>query len=69
MSAAVPLPLPADVDRATSLYAAFWVPIPILAVVLAARFFVRLRLRNLGVDDWLMLFAYVRNPSFCNTEL
>jgi len=63
MSAAVPQPLPADVDRAASLYAAFWAPIPILAAVIAARFYVRFNMRNLGLDDWLMLFAYVRDSS------
>lgn len=54
-----PPSLPPDVDRASSLYAAFWIPIPFLAAVLAARFYVRFNMRTTGVDDWLMLFAYV----------
>jgi len=59
MSAPLPV-LPPDVDRASSLYVAFWVPIPILAVVLAARFYVRFNMRTTGLDDWMMLFGYVR---------
>jgi hypothetical protein len=58
-AAAMPMPLPADVDRAASLYAAFWVPVPFLAAVVAARFYVRYNMRNIGLDDWGMLFAYV----------
>lgn len=59
MSAAMPPPLPADDNRASSLYAAFWAPMPILAAVLAARFYVRFNMRTIGTDDWLMLFAYI----------
>jgi hypothetical protein len=58
-AAAMPMPLPADVDRAASLYAAFWVPVPFLAAMVAARFYVRYNMRNIGLDDWGMLFAYV----------
>lgn len=55
----LPQPLPANEDRATQLYAALWIPIPICAAILSARFYVRFNMRNVSLDDWMMLFAFV----------
>jgi len=48
-----------DHDRAPQLLAAFWVPFPFLVALVAARMAVRYKMRNIGVDDWLMLVALV----------
>ncbi|KAF2706178.1 hypothetical protein K504DRAFT_493354 [Pleomassaria siparia CBS 279.74] len=51
--------LPADENRAPELLAAFWVPVPFLTAALLARFYVRFGMRNVGWDDWMMLFSFV----------
>ena len=57
-----PLPRPPDgnQNRASGLLAVFWAPYPITVILLAARLFVRLRLKNLGMDDYSMFLAWVR---------
>ena len=52
-------PLYPDVDRASSLLAIFWAPFPLTVVLLGARFFVRLRIKKVGLDDYAMLLAWV----------
>jgi len=57
------MPQPAmepDVDRAPRLLAAFWVPLPFMIGVVGSRMLVRYKMRNAGVDDWLMVVALVR---------
>ena len=48
-----------NVDRASSLFAIFWAPFPLTVLFLGARLFVRLRIRNVGLDDCAMLLAWV----------
>ena len=56
-----PLPRPPDgnQNRASTLLAVFWAPYPIVVILLAARFFVRLRIKSLGGDDYSMFLAWV----------
>ena len=56
---ALPLPPDGDQNRAPQLLALFWAPFPITAVLVSTRLFVRLRLKNLGWDDYLMFIAWV----------
>ena len=57
-----PLPQPPDGDRnrASTLLAVFWAPYPIIFGLLGARFFVRLKIKNVGWDDYTMLLSWVR---------
>lgn len=61
--------LPPNLDRAPSLFAIFWAPFPFTVLLLGARFFVRLRLRNVGLDDYAMLLAWVSHPVSMWTRL
>lgn len=56
-----PLPVPVDGDRnrGSALLAALWVPFPFTVALLSARFFVRLKFRNVGSDDYTMFASWV----------
>ena len=53
------MPPGGDQNRAPALLAVFWTPFPITVVLLCARLFVRLRLKNVGLDDCSMVLAWV----------
>ena len=55
-----PRPLDGDKNRAPTVLAIFWVPYPILVILIAARMFVRSRTQYLGLDDYFMFLAWVR---------
>ena len=48
-----------DRDRASALLTVYWVPFPFTFALICVRFFVRIRIRNLGLDDCTMLLAWV----------
>lgn len=56
-----PLPLPSggDQDRGGSLLAITWAETFICIVVLGLRFYSRMKLKNIGIDDWMMLITLV----------
>jgi hypothetical protein len=49
-----------DVDRSPSLLALFWTPYPVMLAIVIARITVRLKMRNFGPDDGLMVASFVR---------
>lgn len=49
-----------DEDRGSQLLAMYWTETAIILVVVALRFYSRILIRSLGIDDWLMLIAIVR---------
>ena len=57
---ALPPPPDGDQNRAPALLAIFWTPFPVIVALLCARFFVRIRIKNLGLDDYIMFLAWVR---------
>lgn len=59
-----PLPGPLDENRnrAPALLAIFWTPYPFTVALICARLFVRLRIKNLGLDDYAMFLAWVAAP-------
>lgn len=52
-------PLPPDEDRGPQLQAMHWTWTALASVFLALRFHVRIRMRMVGWDDWMMLFSTV----------
>ena len=65
-----PLPRPADGDqsRGPRLLAMWWAELSICIVMVAMRFYSRYKLKNFGMDDWLMLTALVRKWKYCMLE-
>ena len=55
-----PRPLDGDKNRAPTVLAIFWVPYPILFILIVARMFVRSQTQHLGLDDYFMFLAWVR---------
>ncbi|PSN71815.1 hypothetical protein BS50DRAFT_629941 [Corynespora cassiicola Philippines] len=51
--------LPANDNRGPAITAIFWVLTCVAAFVVAARFYARWLIRNIGVDDWMILFSWV----------
>ena len=59
MMEALPRPSGGDQNRASTILVVYWVPYPILTILIAARIFVRVKIRFLGLDDLLMFLAWV----------
>lgn len=55
----VPRPSGGNQNRASSVLAIYWVPYPILVILIAARIFVRVKIQSLGLDDFFMFLAWV----------
>ena len=56
-------PVGGDQDKAPLLRAITGAELGVCAVVIAARVYTRFRLaRNAGIDDWIMIATFVRNP-------
>ena len=57
------LPEPADGnrDRGPALLFSFWIPFLFAIALVIGRLFVRMRLRNLGLDDYTMFASFVRH--------
>ena len=60
MMEAQPRPLDGNQNRASTLLTVYWVPYPILVILIAARLFVRVKIQHLGLDDYFMFLAWVR---------
>ena len=56
----LPRPVDGDRDRGPQLLAMWWTELSICIVMVAMRFYSRYKLKNFGLDDWLMLTALVR---------
>ena len=54
------MPPGGDHDRGGSLMAMFWTEVPIGVIFVAMRMYSRFKLRNTGLDDWMMVFTLVR---------
>ena len=56
-----PLPPPAggDVNRAASLLATWWTELSISIIMVIMRLCSRCKLKNIGIDDWLIVTALV----------
>lgn len=64
--AAIASPIDEDRDRGTSLVAIYWAESAIAISIVSLRFYGRLMIRQLGSDDYMMLFTLVNyhfNPS------
>ena len=65
----VAMPLPPDDDRGPGLLGFVYVLFAFTSLVLSARVFVRVRLRNLGLDDYFMVLAWVSlDVSLCESR-
>lgn len=53
------MPIDGDRNRVAVLLAIFWAPFPFTVVLTTTRLYVRLRLKNLGLDDYTMFAAWV----------
>lgn len=51
--------LPPDEDRGPRLEAAYWTWSVIAVILVALRFYARIKIRGLGWDDWMMLITVV----------
>ena len=51
--------LPPNEDRGSRLLALYWTECIIACIVVGSRVFWRLKLKNLGWDDWFMVFTIV----------
>ncbi|MCJ1268754.1 hypothetical protein MMC22_008642 [Lobaria immixta] len=49
--------IPPDEDRGPQLIAMYWTECTIVTIVVALRFYSRIRIKGLGLDDWTMLFT------------
>ena len=56
----LPIPPGGDQNRGPALLAAFWTPFPFTVALVCARFFVRVQLHNMGLDDYSMFLSWVR---------
>jgi len=54
-----PPPSDGDVNRGPALLACIWTPIPVAIFVLGLRFYVRIKINGMGIDDYMMLIAAV----------
>ena len=52
-------PQESDRNRGGSLLAMVWTEVPIAAIFVTMRMYSRLKLRNLGWDDWMMVITLV----------
>lgn len=48
-----------DEDRGPQLLAMYWTEITIVTIVVALRFYSRIMIKGLGLDDWAVLFTMV----------
>lgn len=56
----LPPPPGGDRNRGSALLAVFWTPVPITIMLIFTRLYVRISMRNLGPDDYLMFVAWVK---------
>ena len=54
-----PPPAGGDRDRGPGLVALFWTECALAMIIVGLRFYARISIRNLGADDWMMLFTVV----------
>ena len=59
-----PPPLGGDRDRGPSLMGMLWTECVLALALVGLRFHVRISIRNLGADDWMMLVTVV-SPLYC----
>lgn len=49
-----------DQDRGSAIIVIFWIQASVAMAIVAARFWARILIKSVGIDDWLMLFTLVR---------
>ena len=54
-----PPPVGGDQNRGGALIGMFWTECALAIAILGLRFYARISMRNLGADDWTMLFTVV----------
>ncbi|KAM0800903.1 hypothetical protein BDR22DRAFT_907498 [Usnea florida] len=54
-----PPPVGGDQDRGSDLMAMLWTECVLAMIIVALRFYARIKMRNLGADDWMMLITVV----------
>lgn len=59
-----PRTIPPDEDRGPQLLAMYWTECTVVTIVVALRFYSRIRIKGLGLDDWNVLFTMVRANRF-----
>lgn len=52
-----------DQNRGPAIMAIFWTETMVAFFFVMARFYSRIKIRGLGIDDWIMLLAIVRNKA------
>lgn len=51
--------MPINEDRGSKLLVLYWTQVALAIVIIALRFYSRIRIQGLGPDDWIMLFTVV----------
>ena len=59
MESLPPAPPGGDRNRADALLTIFWVPFPIIVLMISLRFYIRISIKSVGLDDYLMLITGV----------
>lgn len=60
--------IPPNEDRGPQLLAMYWTECTIVTIVVALRFYSRIKIKGLGLDDWTVLFTLVRKCPFFKTQ-
>lgn len=56
--------IPSDEDRGPQLLAMYWTECTVATIVVALRIYSRIKIKGLGLDDWIILFTMVREHLF-----
>lgn len=51
-------------DRGPQLLAMYWTELSTVTIIVALRFYARIKINGLGLDDWTVLFTLVRKYLF-----
>ena len=54
-----PSPVGGDQDRGSDIMAMLWTECVLAMIIVALRFYARIKMRNPGADDWMMLITVV----------
>ena len=63
-----PPPAGGDQDRGPGLIGMFWTECALAMIIVGLRFYARISIRNLGADDWMMLFTVVSSIRVLETS-
>lgn len=57
-----------DEDRGPKLLGIYWTECSIAIIMVSLRFYARIKIRGLGLDDWTMLLAMVTKHYYFKTS-